>query len=362
MNVLHIVYAKVWGGGETTALSMCKTLQQSGHNVYVVISGDTNLLKEKFSQVGRLFEVSFSWIRLITCLWTLRRIIKDNKIDVIHTHTGKVLPFVIIANWHMKSKIIAYRHNAIASKRDFIHQLIYKKLDAIVCVSEFVRDCQKKNMPEWFKRKMYVVYNGVDIIEGEVVFRDRQEEFVVGYAGRIEENKGLMHLVKALVNLKNNKIVLKIAGDDNTTYAKQVKTYLHGKEYKKNVQWMGYLNDITQLYENIDVLVCPSMVPEAFGLSVCEAMYYGKPVITSNNGAQGEIIQSGIDGFMTNPGDETEIASRLQELYDNPKMCRKMGMLASRKIKNNYTMGTWLNKMSLIYDIILAKDNHEKEL
>ena len=44
---------------------------------------------------------------------------EDNKIDVIHTHTGKVLPFVIIANWHMKSKIIAYRHNAIASKRAY---------------------------------------------------------------------------------------------------------------------------------------------------------------------------------------------------------------------------------------------------
>ncbi len=359
MNVLHIVSAKVWGGGETAALSMCKSLQKNGHNVYIVVSGNIHLLQEKFGQVGTVLAVPLSWGRLISCLWELRRVIVDNKIRVIHTHTGRVIPFVIMANWGLNAKVIAYRHNAIHNKKDFIHQLIYKKIDAMVCVSQFVKKSQEEDMPDWLKKKLYVVHNGIEVSKREIKTHTETRSFVVGYAGRIEENKGLLHLVRALVKLGNMDIVLKIAGRDDTRYAKQIKVYLQEQEYNKNVQWLGYITETSTFYEQIDLLVCPSLVPEAFGLSVCEAMYYGKPVITSDNGAQTELVANGVDGFLTQPGDENEIAVRIKELYNDRIKCQTMGQIAQRKVENKYTMTNWLKDMSMVYEIVLTDYKRE---
>lgn len=354
MNVLHIVYADVWGGGETAALSMCKTLKKNGDNVYVLVAGNINLLEKKFQQVGSVFTIRMSWWRLLPCLLKIRRIVLDNKIDIIHTHTGRVIPFVLLANWNLGSKVIAYRHNALNNKKDIIHKLIYKRLDAMVCVSEFVKKHQEKDMPNWVKSKLYVIHNGIEINRRLPHVLKVHENFVVGYAGRIEGNKGLLHLVGALEKLDDRNIILKIAGDDRTEYANLIKKHLKGKSFEQRVHWIGYIEDINTFYEQIDLLVAPSIVPEAFGLSVCEAMYHGKPVVASNNGAQGEIISDGIDGFLINPGDEEKIAERIMELKNNHDKCMIMGETARKKIVENYTMDCWLRKMLIVYNKVAA--------
>ncbi len=353
MNVLHVVHADVWGGGETAALSMCKALKKNGENVYVVVSGNIDLLQEKFRHIGNVTAVHISWGRVITCLREIRRIVVDNKIDIIHTHTGKVIPFVLLANWKLKSKVIAYRHNALKNKKDIIHKIIYKNLDAMVCVSNFVKKHQEIDMPKWLRDKLYVVNNGIEVNEAVSDISNCHNRFVVGYAGRIEENKGLLYLAKALVYLDNREVILIIAGDDNTEYAGQVKAYLQENNFGNNVRWLGYIPDMNNFYNQIDLLVAPSVVPEAFGLSICEAMYHGKPVITSNNGAQDEIIDDGVEGFLLQPGDEKGIAEKIMALNHNHNKCVIMGEKAREKIKKQFTMDCWLKEMLKVYNKVM---------
>ena len=357
MNVLHIVSAKIWGGGETAALSMCKTLQNSGYGVYIVLDGNKKILEEKFAGVGCIKYINMRWSRGISSIINLRNFIKKNKIKVVHTHTGRVVPMVLIATLGMDVKCIAYRHNVIQNKKDFVHRMIYKGISAFVCVSDSVKKSQEKEMPKWVRDKIYVVHTGVEIqdhVSTEFLNKkSRQDKFTIGYAGRIVENKGLLCLVKAFCKMADDS-VLKIAGDDSTEYAVKIKKYLREKKCKK-VEWLGYVANMKEFYKQIDVMVCPSLVPEAFGLSICEAMYYGIPVIASNNGAQMEIISDEVDGLLVDSGDIDAIANKLCYLKNNYDRCVELGKNAHDKIRCNFTMDAWLKNMQEVYEEIFDK-------
>ena len=354
MNVLHIISAKTWGGGETAALTMCKTLQESGYGVYIVLDGNNTLLKEKFAGVGCIKCIRMRWTESLSCIIELRRFIKENEIKAVHTHTGRVIPMVLIAILGLDVKCIAYRHNVIQNKKDIIHRMIYKNISAFVCVSNCVRKSQEKDMPQWMRNKIYVVHNGVDIHDEYfsecMSIKKRKDKFTIGYAGRIVENKGLLWLVKAFCKMDNDS-VLKIAGDDSTEYAARIKSYLKQRKCER-VEWLGYIGNMKEFYKQIDTMVCPSIVAEAFGLSICEAMYYGIPVIASNNGAQGEIIEDEVDGFLVDSGDIDEIANKLCYLKDNYEIRVELGKNTHNKIKRNFTTEMWIKKMQVVYDEI----------
>ncbi|BAL84355.1 putative glycosyl transferase family 1 protein [Selenomonas ruminantium subsp. lactilytica TAM6421] len=356
MNVLHIVSAKVWGGGETAALSMCKTLKKNGYGVYVVIDGNEKVLRPMFEQVGTVCSLKVKWINLWGFIKGLRSFIQKNDIQVVHTHTGRVIPLIILAIIGMPVKLIAYRHNAIRNKKDIIHKIIYKRIDAFICVSNLVKKCQELDMPDWMKQKTYVVYNGVEKTDAHAVIQRKKDanDFVVGYAGRIVENKGLLYLIDAFMQMADHGSVLKIAGDDNTEYAQKIKRYLSGKKCD-NIEWLGYVSDMDSFYDDVDVMVCPSIVREAFGLSICEAMYHGKPVIASNNGAQIEIIDDNVDGILVKPGSADEIAEKLRLLRSDNILCNEMGKKAKKKIYDNFTMSKWMANMNMIYTRIVER-------
>lgn len=70
------------------------------------------------------------------------------------------------------------------------------------------------------------------------------------------------------------------------------------------VKFMGFSENImNELYESIDIVVVPTIIPEALPLVLVEAKSVGIPAIVTNLGGQAEIIRNGIDGFLVPVGD-----------------------------------------------------------
>lgn len=354
MNILHIVSAKEWGGGETAALSMCRIQKKYGHEVFVAVERKNEKIVKRFYNSARTTLFHFSFLQFLISLVKLRCLIKKEKIQVIHTHSGKVLLLTILANWGLEAKIISFRHNAIANKKDFLHRFIYSHTDAFVCVSKVVYDEQIKNVLPKEKEKFYIVHNGVfvkNVIPRDSVIR---EDVRVGYAGRIEKNKGLEDLVKAMSLLKGNRVSLHVAGNDETSFAQYLKCQLSENYTNVSVKWYGYIKNIDEFYEVVDVMVVPSVVKEAFGLTICEAMYRGIPVITTNNGAQKEIIDDGIDGLLVAPRNPIALKDALQRVISDNNLAKAIGEKAKEKVIKNFTMDIWMHKMNDLYEKLIG--------
>jgi glycosyltransferase involved in cell wall biosynthesis len=135
------------------------------------------------------------------------------------------------------------------------------------------------------------------------------------YLGRLEEEKGIRLLCHAFSRLPANLAVhLDIAGSGS------MEAQLHA-EYAANprITFHGLLwgEEKKAVLRAAHALVVPSLVPEAFGISIIEAYAYGKPVIASAIGAIPEIVESPI-GILFPPGDETALIIALIEFVSHP--------------------------------------------
>ncbi len=78
--------------------------------------------------------------------------------------------------------------------------------------------------------------------------------------------------------------------------------------------------DKDRAYDEIDVLVIPSLAHESFSLVAREALLRGKPVIAAKIGALPEVVEDGVNGFLTPPGDTEALAALFVRLAENPEL------------------------------------------
>ena len=91
------------------------------------------------------------------------------------------------------------------------------------------------------------------------------------------------------------------------------------------VKFMGFSENImNELYESIDIVVVPTIIPEALPLVLVEAKSVGLPAIVTNLGGQAEIIRIGIDGFLVPVGDSLSIKQYIEMMVKDRVLYNKL--------------------------------------
>jgi glycosyltransferase involved in cell wall biosynthesis len=181
--------------------------------------------------------------------------------------------------------------------------------------------------------------------------------FRFGYIGRIDPSKGLHILLKAMESLSNRKLCeLHIFGSARNPWDEEYrKKTLANYHRKVKVFDHGFIpyEQIKQAYQNIDVLVVPSILPEAFGLVVAEAFSAGRPVIVTNSGALPEIVRDGIDGFVVERNDSKGLAEAMQKFIEKPDLVLEM----SNQIQPVKTIQQYVDQIEKIYCQLISSKN-----
>jgi glycosyltransferase involved in cell wall biosynthesis len=100
------------------------------------------------------------------------------------------------------------------------------------------------------------------------------------------------------------------------------------------VDFRGHQDDITREFEDFDVLVHASIVPEPFGQVVVEGMSAQLPVVASRAGGPAEIITDGVDGLLYPTGDTVALSEILGELAASPELRGRLAEAAHRRAQD----------------------------
>ena len=168
--------------------------------------------------------------------------------------------------------------------------------------------------------------------------RPEHDSFVIGYAGRLVEEKGLDTLIKAVVRLPR-KWVLRLLGDGPQ------------REYLRKLAGVHNIGGAVQIdlpipsaempgwYHSIDALVLPSRTrsnwKEQFGRVLVEAMACGIPVIGSDSGAIPEVI--GPAGLIFPEGDEEVLAAHLLRLIEDSEVYTALAQAGRQRVMKHFT-------------------------
>jgi glycosyltransferase involved in cell wall biosynthesis len=153
---------------------------------------------------------------------------------------------------------------------------------------------------------------------------------------------------------KNLNIPLLIRGDGQLE--QESRDFIQ-EHYMKSVEIIGRLSedDLAQTINNARFLISPSEgYYETFGMVAIECFAQGIPVVGSNIGFLPEIIKNGETGLLFNSGDPTDLASKVEWLWNHPEESARMGSNARLEYEKKYTPEPNYQMLMDIYERAIA--------
>lgn len=146
-----------------------------------------------------------------------------------------------------------------------------------------------------------------------------EDKFVVGHFSRLSPWKGQHILIEAIAQSPPQLTAL-LVGDalfGEQEYVKELQQKITKLGLEKRVKFLGFRTDIPQLMAACDLIAHTSIAPEPFGRVIVEAMLCGKPVVAAKAGGAVELVEHGINGFLTTPGEPQELANIINDCLEN---------------------------------------------
>ncbi len=183
--------------------------------------------------------------------------------------------------------------------------------------------------------------------------------FRILFLGNVIHRKGLHVLLQALESLPEINWALDVAGSlaHEPGYARNMQALAARPGLNQRVKFLGALDDTTLAKElaSSHVLVVPSSY-EGYGIAYLEGMSYGLPAIATTNGAAGEIITHGVDGFLVPPGQPEPLAEVIRGLADDPAHLTAMSLAARQRY---LAQPTWQQTTEMIRKFLVMQVGQE---
>jgi glycosyltransferase involved in cell wall biosynthesis len=177
--------------------------------------------------------------------------------------------------------------------------------------------------------------NGIDFERFKAARRDH-DVFTLGFIGYLGAHKGLDVLFRALSLIADSgEVRLLVAGDGDDR--SDLEALCQQLRLDQVVTFCGQVDNerITTIYEQMDVLVVPSVWPENSPVTITEAMASGIPVIASDIGGISELVEHGVTGLLTPPRDPRALADLIERLLKDPDLRREMGQNGRTSIRQH---------------------------
>ena len=167
----------------------------------------------------------------------------------------------------------------------------------------------------------------------------KEDEFVVGYCGRLSPVKGIDTLLEAMKLLSgyNDKVRLLVIGGGGEglggdIYEKKVRALLGDK-----VVMTGWVKpeQVPFYWQAADVAVQPSFA-ETGGGGAMESAACGLPVVASRTGGLQDTVNDGVTGFLIKPGDAEVLGQKIKVFMENPSLRKGMGIEGRNYIMKNF--------------------------
>ena len=357
MVIAHIVGAKIWGGGEQYVYDVSLELSKRGHQVYVFVGKEQEGFQKKYSEVATVICVDLHGLLGLGAYGALCRYLKKYKVDILNCHSGHYAFLSTLVKRAVPGmRLVMFRHNAQPNKKGLYHSWLRKQFDGVICVSRLVYDLQMRDLEKENIGKWHLVYSGINTEKfTRQVAEKTSQHFVVGYAGRLVEDKGLDVLIQAMgmLAVSGREVILKIAGAGRTEFVSFLKNKARELKIESSIEFVGQQEDMNSFYRGLDLFVLPSVVAEAFGLVICEAMYCSIPVISTSSGAQKEIIEDGKNGWIVPPQEVGFLKNKILEVMLNKEQTALIAQQGKITVSEKFTVDICVDNLENVYKKLL---------
>lgn len=309
-------------------------------------------------------------------------------VDLVHSHTwyanlaghlAKLLydvPHVVTT--HSLEPLRPWKREQLGggyALSSFCERTALEGADAVIAVSQGMRDDVLAAYPTVDEAKVRVIHNGIDphdwqpdpsldALQEHGVDPDRPS---VVFVGRITRQKGVVHLLDAAEHLPaGTQLVLCAGAPDTKEIAQEFRTRVAElADAPAEVIWIDEMlprQKVIQLLTHAQVFVCPSIY-EPFGIVNLEAMACGTAVVASAVGGIPEVVVDGETGTlvplaagddpMGSPADPAvyarDLAAAVTALLDAPERASSMGRAGRARVESTFAWSAIAERTAELY-------------
>ncbi len=404
----------IGGGAAQIARLMAQGFKNRGHDVIVVTSTqnktDTPVIRITGVSIYRvytdynLFWRAYRGLYNPPAIKAVKKIIDDFKPDIVQAHNihsylsyrvlkvakksgakvfltahdvqlfhyGKLVEFINPSDLSCPEKF-NYKISALKKikrygktynpLRNIIISYYLKCVDKIIAVSSALKEALTQNGIT----NVAVIHNGVDPNEWQSD-KSNEEEFkkkynliekkIILFGGRLSETKGGKEIVLAM-----DKIVKEVSDarlavlGEIDGYARNMIDLADKIGMRDKLIFTGWLTGdlLKSAFNACNVVAVPSVCFDSFPTINLEAMACHKPVIATCFGGSREAVLDGQTGYIINPYDTNNLASKIIYLLKNPSEALRLGENGYDRVKTDFNLDKMISNYLSFYDQLLLR-------
>ena len=364
INVLQVIPKLGYGGAETGCYDIAHYLPENNCKSFIVTSGGelTKFIDKKKVKLIRLPVQSKNPILIFFNSIILIGIILFFNITIVHARSRAPAWSCLLATKLTRRKFVTTFHGTynFSGKLKKLYNSVMVRSDLIIAGSNFIFSHIKENYSELLtlKKKFLVIFRGINVdyfdpsskLEEDekkllMKWEINKEKKIILVPGRLTSWKGHEMLIEA-VNLTKNELGyeafnLVILGSDQgrNLYKKKLIRITEQHRLTNQIKFIDHCKDMALAYKVSDIVISPSIEPEAFGRVAVEAQSMEKLIIASNIGGSNETIINEKTGFLFEAGDVNSLSKKIiQAITMDESSLKLMGKEGRKNIIKKFNV------------------------
>jgi glycosyltransferase involved in cell wall biosynthesis len=336
INVLQVIPKLGYGGAETGCYDIAHYLPENNCKSFIVTSGGelTKFIDKKKVKLIRLPVQSKNPILIFFNSIILIGIILFFNITIVHARSRAPAWSCLLATKLTRRKFVTTFHGTynFSGKLKKLYNSVMVRSDLIIAGSNFIFSHIKENYSELLtlKKKFLVIFRGINVdyfdpsskLEEDekkllTKWEINKEKKIILVPGRLTSWKGQEMLIEAInltkVELGYEAFHLVILGSHQgrDLYKKKLIRITEQYRLTNQIKFIDHCKDMALAYQVSDIVISPSIEPEAFGRVAVEAQSMEKLIIASNIGGSNETIINEKTGFLFEAGDANSLSKKI---------------------------------------------------
>lgn len=368
-KILHIITLSEIGGAQQVCLDIVTNLEKARYTIEVACAPGGELISRLKKHNIVVHTVGFlkreiSPLNDLKALFVLYRIIRKGGYYIVHCHSTKAGLLGRIVAWLAKTPRIYFtvhgwsfynvaEYGRIKNILIFFEKMLAKLTDVIICVSinDKIEGISKKIA---YENKFTVIHNGISssqtytkgILRNEI---DANEfDVIFGLVARLAYPKNPLLFLKAAKQIikSYNQAKFVLIGDGSLY--DECREFVNVNDLGKNIFLLGLRKNARRFLVDMNIFVLTSQF-EGLPLTIIEAMFAKLPIIATDVGGIGELVQNERNGFLVSSDNSVELAERMKALIRDAEKRTKMGKESQKIAVDNYTLDEMVRKYDELY-------------
>ncbi len=358
LTVLELDTDRGWRGGERQLLWHAQVLTRLGHRALIAARPNEPLAQRATALGIPVFHVSPAMELDPRAAWALRRVIRRERVDIVHSHTAHGVALGAMGCLGTQAKLVITRHSDFRPRANVVTRWKYSRVDALIAISSASKNAMIASGMS--PNSITIVRGGSD--QSQPIMPASAStlaslgavhgSLVVVQVSQLVQHKDPLTFVAAIDAARARTPSLRAILVGDGPLRPSVERAVAEKGLAEYLRVAGYRTDGDALLAAADVVTLSSE-EDALPSVLFDALFCGKPICATSAGGVPEIIEDKVSGLLSPVGNGAALGESIARVVNNPALARALSV-GARARANEFSIERSVARTIAVYERVIG--------